>query len=220
MDLVSVIITAGGIGKRMDSKTPKQFMLLNSRPVLMHTIACFNAYDPTFEIIVSLPTDWHKHWEQLLLDFDFTIPHTVVSGGEERYDSVKNALKYSNGEVVLVHDGVRPNVSFKIIEDCIHMVGKTGAVVPTVPVNESMRKVHGHTSKSVDRNEYILVQTPQCFKKEVLEKAYELPYDATITDDATLVERSGGLIQTIDGDHENLKITRSDDLKIVSLYLK
>lgn len=220
MSLFSIIITAGGIGTRIGSSIPKQFIPLNEKPILLYTIERFYHFDPHAQIIVTLPKDWQAYWEDLLIDNDFRIPHRVVDGGRERYDSIQNALKHCVGKYVAVHDGVRPLVSSETLARCFKEVQHSGAVIPVVPLKESIRVKEGDLTRSVDRSSYVLVQTPQCFEKEILRKAYELQYDETVTDDATLVERSGTVVTTVDGNEENIKITTQTDLSVAEFLLK
>lgn len=216
----SVIITAGGLGKRMKSTLPKQFMLLHEKPILMHTIALFYHFDPKIEIILTIPEDWMNYWEELVAEQDFQIPHRVVSGGEERYHSVKNALVHCHGEYIMVHDGVRPIVQNELIERCLQKVKKSDAVIPVIPVFESLRHRTNGKTEAVDRSEYLIVQTPQCFKREVIFKGYENEYHEGVFDDASIVEKAGYEIFTVQGDKSNIKITHQTDLKIAALLLK
>lgn len=216
----SVIITAGGMGKRMSSSLPKQFMLVKEKPILMYTIELFYHFNASFQLILTLPQDWIQHWEELRLQHDFKIPHRIVSGGEQRYHSIKNALDFCSGDYVLVHDGVRPMVSDETLRNCLDQSKKKDAVIPVAPVYESLRKKTGAHTEIVDRSEYLLVQTPQVFKREVLEQAYKQPFHIGITDDAGLVEQAGFEISTVEGNVENIKITSQDDLKYAELYFK
>ncbi|MDX2359365.1 MAG: 2-C-methyl-D-erythritol 4-phosphate cytidylyltransferase [Crocinitomicaceae bacterium] len=216
----SVIITAGGIGKRMNSTLPKQFIPVKEKPILMRTIEQFYQFDPHVQIILTLPDEWKGFWEALALENDFTIPHRVISGGKERYDSVKSALDFCLNEYIVVHDGVRPIVSFGTLKNCFEAIKNHDAVIPVLPISESVRIKDGNTTKAVDRSNYMLVQTPQCFRKSVLVKAYEQPYHAGITDDATLVESAGYSITTVEGNPENIKITNQSDLKYAEGILK
>ena len=203
----SIIITAGGVGKRMDSVLPKQFLLLKERPVLMRTIEQFYQFDPTIQIIITLPEDYISYWEESLIKHDFNVPHRVVPGGQERYHSIKNALQYCHGDYIAVHDGVRPFVSTDLLERCFEAVIKAEAIVPVIPVTASLRKKNGDQTVAVNRSNYLIVQTPQCFQRNVIMKAYETPFHPQITDDASLVEEAGFPIKTIEGDDENIKIT-------------
>jgi len=215
----SVIITAGGIGKRMQSDIPKQFIEVKGLPILMHTIKRFYEYDKTCQIVLTLPQDWLSYWSELLIKYNFTIVHSIVNGGTERYDSIKNALSKCESEVIGVHDGVRPLVSNGTIERCLSKVMAEGAVIPVLPLKESIRKVNKKSSNSIDRKNYFSVQTPQFFKKEILSKAYKQPFHERITDDASLVEAAGYKITLIEGNEENIKVTTPFDLQLISLFI-
>lgn len=219
MSKYSVIITAGGKGKRMKSSLPKQFISIWDKPILMYTIEKFYHFDSNFQIIVTLPEEWKEYWEALVAEHDFKIPHRVVSGGEERYHSIKNALTYCYGDFVLIHDGVRPLVNDKTLSNCVKSIRSKQAIIPVVPLADSLRKINGELTNSVDRTEYLIVQTPQCFKKDVLVKAYELDYHDGITDDASLVEEAGFNVESVDGNIENIKITTQADLRFAELFL-
>lgn len=219
MSKYSVIITAGGKGKRMKSSLPKQFISIWDKPILMYTIEKFYHFDSNFQIIVTLPEEWKEYWEALVAEHDFKIPHRVVSGGEERYHSIKNALTYCYGDFVLIHDGVRPLVNDKTLSNCVKSIRSKLAIIPVVPLADSLRKINGELTNSVDRTEYLIVQTPQCFKKDVLVKAYELDYHDGITDDASLVEEAGFNVESVDGNIENIKITTQADLRFAELFL-
>jgi 2-C-methyl-D-erythritol 4-phosphate cytidylyltransferase len=221
MGTLSVIITAGGIGKRMNSSLPKQFIRIFDKPILMYTIEKFYHFDPKSQILITLPEDWKTYWEELVIEQDFKIPHRVVTGGDERYHSIKNALQYCYGDYVAVHDGVRPLVTDETLQKCIAKLRKQDAVIPVIPVVESIRKKDTKKGTvAVNRSKYLIVQTPQCFKRDVLEKAYELAYHKKITDDAGLVEEAGFKISTVEGNPENIKITTLADLKYAELFLK
>ncbi len=218
MDSISVIITAGGIGKRMNASLPKQFLLIREKPMLMRTIEQFYHFNPKIQIVLTLPEDWKSYWESLQMEYDFTIPHRVVTGGEERYHSIRNALFFCHGDIIAVHDGVRPLVSSGTLERCFEAVVEEEAVIPVLPIKESIRRKEGDHTISVPRSEYLTVQTPQCFKKHVLLKAYEQTYHEGITDDAGLVEEAGFRITTVEGNPENIKITSPVDLRYAELF--
>lgn len=220
MSKFSIIITAGGIGKRMGASLPKQFIQINEKPILMYTIEQFYHCDPKAQLLLTLPEDWRTYWEELIEENDFRIPHRVISGGIERYDSIKNALHFCHGEYIAVHDGVRPLVTVETIERCFNAVKKKKAVIPIMPVKESLRRITKSVTSAVNRAEYCNVQTPQCFEKDVLLSAYELPFNETITDDASLVELNGTKIHTVAGNDENIKITNQTDLALAEHLLK
>lgn len=221
MRSISVIITAGGIGSRMGASLPKQFILIKEKPILMYTLELFYHFDPNLQLILTLPDDWKEYWEQLVVENDFKIPHRVISGGKERYDSIKNALTYCHSDFIAVHDGVRPFVSSETLTACFDALIMNDAVIPVVPVKESLRK-KGSDGKTlaVDRDNYWMVQTPQCFTKSILFKAYEQPFTNDISDDASLVEKLGIPIYTVSGNDENIKITTQMDLVLANHLLK
>ena len=215
----SVIITAGGIGKRMGSTVPKQFLLVHNKPVLMHTLEAFYAYDNEFEIILTLPQEWVNHWNELCETHGFAIAHRVVTGGEERYHSVKNAINHATGELIAIHDGVRPMVSQETIQRVFESAQIHHAAIPVIPVSQSIRQVTLEGNKSLDRNEYFIVQTPQVFTRKILIESYNQPYDPLFTDDASVVEQRGYAIHVVEGNEENVKITTLKDLKLAEHFL-
>ena len=204
----------------MQSSLPKQFIQINEKPLLMYTIERFYRFDPTTEILLTLPEEWLGYWESLLSEHDFKLPHRVIAGGAERYDSIKNALAKCTGSIIGVHDGVRPLVEEETIRHCFLAAETKGAVIPVVNIVESLRRKTGATTEIVDRSEYIIVQTPQCFQREILLEAYKLPFHAGITDDASLVEEAGYTIETIAGNESNIKITTQFDLKYAEVFLR
>jgi 2-C-methyl-D-erythritol 4-phosphate cytidylyltransferase len=216
----TVIITAGGIGSRMQSDVPKQFLVVDDQPVLMQTLHRFYSFDPTIQIVLTLPSDWISFWKELLEKYQFDIPHQIVEGGKERFDSIKNALRIVQGNLIGVHDGVRPFVSQKTISECYSTAEKVGAAIPYLPIHESMRQILGDASVSINRAEFVTVQTPQCFKREILLNAYEQSFKDSFTDDASVVESNGGKISLVLGNQENIKITTPNDIKIAKLFVK
>lgn len=216
----STIIVAGGSGKRMGAPVPKQFMLLNGKPLLCRTIDVFRAYDATMSIIVVLPEAHIPIWKALCIGHGFHTEHSIVAGGEERFHSVRNGIAaVDHNGVVAVHDGVRPMVSVELIARCFDAAEEHGSAIPVVPISSSVREVMGGTSRSMDRSALRTVQTPQCFRVELLNKAFELPYDAAFTDEATLVERTGVTVQLVEGEDANIKITTPLDLKVAEMLL-
>lgn len=215
-----IIIVAGGSGRRMGSATPKQFLKLLGLPILMHTLKKFQQSIPEGEIIVALPKDKQNTWQSLCEEHQFNVPHQVVNGGESRFHSVKNALrKVSEKSIVAIHDGVRPLVSKSVINNCMQFAEKFGASIPTLPMQNSIRKVSDNGSKIVDRSQFVLVQTPQCFQSEIILKAYQQEYQNSFTDDASVVEQIGQSINLIDGNKENIKITTTEDLKMAEVLV-
>lgn len=217
----SVIIVAGGKGLRMNSEIPKQFIEISGKPVLMHTLERFYQFSPEMQIILVLPTEQIVFWKELCQKHDFEIVHTIVKGGETRFSSVKNGLEKVNTEFVAVHDGVRPLVSIETIQSCFDEAENCDAVIPVVDLVDSIRFVeNAETSKPADRTKFKLVQTPQVFHTDILEKSYFLPYSDNFTDDASVVESAGYKVKLVEGNRENLKITTEIDLKIAETFLK
>ena len=212
--MFSVIITAGGIGKRMGSSIPKQFIEIKGLPILMRTIQRFYEFESTCQIIVTLPADWISFWNELIEKHGFRINHQLVDGGVERYDSIKNAISFCKHDIIAIHDGVRPFVSKETIQRTIDLAKEKGAAIPTLPLKESLRQVKNDQSVAVKRSEYVNVQTPQVFQKDIIEKAYSIPFHEAITDDASLVEEAGFQIFLCYGNEENIKITSPMDLRI------
>ena len=211
------IIVAGGKGLRMGGDVPKQFLPINGKPILMHTIEAFRKALDGIEIILVLPADQHEYWQKLCKDYNFCSPELIAKGGETRFHSVKNGLALlpdDEDAVVGIHDGVRPFVSKETIQRCYAAAAGGRAVVPVVPVVETIRQILPD-GKSITRprDEYRLVQTPQTFPLVMLKKAYEQPYSETFTDDASVVEAMGEEILMVEGNRENIKITTPSDLK-------
>jgi len=217
---LSVIITAGGIGKRFTSSVPKQFLPLLGTPVLMRTINVFYQWDNKVQIILTLPVDWVEYWQNLMREHEFNVPHSIVEGGEERYHSIKNALDSCQGDYVMIHDGVRPLVDEETLNRCTSDLENKKAVVPVVVLKESIRSVKDNSSFSLDRNDYVRVQTPQCFSLGILKKSYNEEYREVFTDDASVVEAGGNKIYMEQGNAENIKITTRLDFELAEAILK
>jgi len=216
------IIVAGGSGTRMQAAVPKQFLLLNGLPVLMHTLMAFNNCAAKPELILVLHAGFHTYWQQLCIEHHFTIPHQLVKGGETRFHSVKNGLEMIAADasaVVAVQDAVRPFTKGAIIDESYRYAAEHGNAIVAVKSRDSIRQVKGNTSVSLLRDEIYLVQTPQTFQISQLKKAYEQPYSAHFTDDASVVEQSGVAIHLIEGHHQNIKITFPEDIAIAEMML-
>ena len=219
------IIVAGGSGTRFGAEMPKQFVDLNGKPILMHTIEVFEQAlaGQDHELLVTLPAAEFNQWRQLCDRYRFEVPHRVVAGGETRWHSVKNALTAlgdgTNVDVIAVHDGVRPMASVELINRCVDTARRTGSAIPVVSLNDSVRQVEGQTSRALDRSSLRAVQTPQTFDARLLLDAYNLPFEKTFTDDASVVERAGHDVTLVEGDPSNLKITRPMDLALAEYLL-
>ncbi|MBX9851181.1 MAG: 2-C-methyl-D-erythritol 4-phosphate cytidylyltransferase [Cytophagaceae bacterium] len=216
------IIVAGGSGSRMKSEIPKQFILLGNLPILMHTIKRYADYSKELDIIVVLPKEQIPVWGKLCTQYNFIVKTFIVSGGETRFQSVKNGLdsiKEKDG-LVAIHDGVRPFVNFKTIEESFKVAEKTGNATASVALKESIRYVDGNTTRAEDRSKYRILQTPQTFQIALLKKAYLAPELPTFTDDGSVLEKMGERINLIEGSYENIKITTPEDLVAAEGILK
>ena len=215
-----VIIVAGGKGLRMGSDIPKQFLPIGGKPVLMRTLERFRAYSPTLQIILVLPKSQQNYWQQLCKEYDLKVEYQLADGGETRFHSVQHGLALIPNDaegVVGVHDGVRPFPSIDVIRRCYETARTEKAVIPVIPVVETVRHLKGDTSETVPRNDYRLVQTPQTFDIQLLKAANQQPYNEGFTDDASVVEAYGFDITLVDGNRENIKITTPYDLKIAEI---
>jgi 2-C-methyl-D-erythritol 4-phosphate cytidylyltransferase len=217
------IIVAGGKGLRMGTDLPKQFLPIGGRPVLMHTLEAFRHALPDIRLILVLPAEQQGLWNELCHRHAFALQHSVVSGGATRLHSVSNGLRAIPASVteaiVGVHDGVRPFVSTEVIRRCYAAARQHGAVVPVVPVVETVRELTDDTSVTRDRSRFRLVQTPQTFSISLLRRAYEQPYREVFTDDASVVEALGEDVTLVDGNRENIKITTPFDLTVAEALL-
>ncbi len=215
------IIVAGGIGARFGSTLPKQFVPLRNEPILMHTIRAFFNCDNNVQIVVALPSEYISMWKDLCVSHRFDVPHNVVEGGETRFESVKKALfsiPESHG-VVAVHDGARPLVSTKLIENSYLTAERCGAAIPVIPVTDSIRQLDRNGSHALSRESLVAVQTPQTFRLEILKEAYTAAYSPMFTDDASVAEFRGTEITLLNGEVENIKITHPVDIKTAEWIL-
>lgn len=216
-----VIIVAGGSGSRMNTSIPKQFLEINNRPVLMHTFDAFVRYDQQIEFILVLPKNQLESWNLLCKKHKFDLKHKITFGGETRFDSVKNGLELIKSDgIVFIHDGVRPLVSIKTMENCFKTALEKGNALPVIPVSESIRMVEESGNCSVDRSKYFLVQTPQTFKTQLIKKAYQQANSNAFTDDASVLESIDETIHMVDGNRENIKITFPEDLIYAEIFLR
>ena len=217
-----VIIVAGGKGLRMGSDIPKQFLPIGGRPVLMRTLERFRAYDADIQIILVLPEAQQAYWRELCEQYDFKVPYQLANGGPTRFHSVQNGLALVPDDaegVVGVHDGVRPFPSIEVIRNCYQTAREKKAVIPVIPVVETVRHLEDEGSVTVPRGDYRLVQTPQTFDIQLLKAANRQPFNDGFTDDASVVESYGHPITLVEGNRENIKITTPYDLKIAEVLI-
>ena len=222
-----IIIVAGGKGLRMGTDIPKQFLPIGRRPVLMRTLERFREYSANLQIILVLPKAQQEYWKDLCQQYHFNVEYLLADGGETRFHSVQHGLALIPDDaegVVGVHDGVRPFPSLEVIRRCYETAREKKAVIPVIPVVETLRHLEGvansQSSKTVPRNDYRLVQTPQTFDIQLLKAANRQPYNDGFTDDASVVEASGFDITLVEGNRENIKITTPFDLRMAEVLLK
>ena len=204
----------------MGSELPKQFLCIGGKPILMHTLEAFHRFDEAMQLILVLPRDHQPLWHTLCEKHAFSLPYLLADGGETRFHSVKNGLALITGEgVVAIHDGVRPFVSSEVLHRCFTTAATHHAVLPVIPIVDTVRELTVEGSRTVDRNAYKLVQTPQVFDVTLLKTTYEQPFTPFFTDDASVVEALGRTITLVEGNRENIKITTPFDLKIAEALL-
>jgi 2-C-methyl-D-erythritol 4-phosphate cytidylyltransferase len=215
------LVVAGGKGTRIKSEVPKQFIELHGKPILLHTIESFLKYSLHLPIVLVLPEEDFIKWEVICEKFNFNKPITLQKGGETRFQSVKNGLEKFQGEgLVAIHDGVRPLVSADLIGASFRLAAVHGSAVASVRLKESIRMTDQDNTKAVDRSKFRLIQTPQTFKLQLIKKAYQVKEDPSLTDDASVAEKSGHVISLFEGSYENIKITTAEDLVLAEALLK
>jgi len=216
------IIVAGGTGTRANTPVPKQFMKLDGKPVVMHTITKFAEAGTPVEIILVLNKDLIPQWQELCKEHNFNTEVKIVEGGENRFESVKKGLALIEEEgIVAIHDAARPLVSAKTIVTAFKAAEMYGNAVPAIPLSDSIRQIDSTKSIALDRTRYCIIQTPQCFVASILKKAYSTAeYKIHFTDDASVVESSGERIHLVDGNPDNIKITTPRDFIIAEALIK
>jgi 2-C-methyl-D-erythritol 4-phosphate cytidylyltransferase len=214
------VIVAGGSGLRMGAPSPKQFLLLNGKPLLRHTIDAFlDAYND-MEVIVVLPKDYIEFGKTMIAEMIDKNRIQITIGGATRFHSVQNGLKLiSETSIIFVHDGVRSLVSKTLIQQCFEQAVEKGSAIPAVAATDSIRLVNGEESSVANRNNIRIIQTPQTFKSDILLPAFNQVYEDTFTDEATVVEAFGTKVFLCEGDYNNIKITRPIDLLVAENIL-
>ncbi|NOS93788.1 MAG: 2-C-methyl-D-erythritol 4-phosphate cytidylyltransferase [Cyclobacteriaceae bacterium] len=215
-----VIIVAGGKGTRIKSVLPKQFLELNGKPILLHTLEAFYRYSEKIKVVLVLPEDDFGIWNSICEKYHFTKPLLLQKGGDSRFQSVRNGLSLLEGEgLVAIHDGVRPLVSEDIIGASFRLAAVHQSAVAAVRLKESIRMTDQDNTKAMDRSKFRLIQTPQTFDLQLIKKAYEIKEDASLTDDASVAERAGHIISLFEGSYENIKITTPEDLIVAKALM-
>jgi 2-C-methyl-D-erythritol 4-phosphate cytidylyltransferase len=219
MDKYAIIVAAGK-GSRIGGDLPKQFQLLKGKPVLWYSVKAFlTAYDD-IHIILVLPGDNIEKGELLAKEFPAHDIH-ITKGGETRYHSVQNGLQFVKGDsVVFVHDGVRCLVTPELIRHCGDAAIKNGNAIPAIKASDSLRLTNANGNNVVDRNEIKVIQTPQVFLSNIILPAFSQPWQASFTDEASVVEKNGTAVNLIEGEETNIKITRPVDFRIAEAILE
>jgi 2-C-methyl-D-erythritol 4-phosphate cytidylyltransferase len=212
------VIVAGGSGLRMGNELPKQFLLLEGKPILLHSIDAFLQAYADISIRLVIPQHYIDYTKELLKNFGYSDDIKIIQGGETRFHSVKNGIgNAQSGDIIFVHDAVRCLVSKTLIQRCYEMASEKGSAIPVIPIRDSMRKVlNSEVSEVVSREHLYAVQTPQTFKSDILLDAFNVDFNPSFTDEATVCEHAGKTIYTVDGEEQNIKITYPEDL----LYAK
>ncbi len=214
------IITAGGSGTRMGSSVPKQFLLLNQKPLLYYTLSAFVEAFHDIQLVLVVPQDYWLAAEQLIKDMNLVQQTKLVVGGATRFHSVQNGIRsITISGVVFVHDGVRCLVSSDLIKRCYNQTIQMGSAIPAVASVDSIRIVTNQTHAPIDRDRVKIIQTPQTFLSAPLIKAFEQTYHANFTDEATVMEAAGETVHLIEGEFSNLKITSPNDLIIANTII-
>jgi len=223
---VSAIIPAAGFGERMGATISKQFLLLNGKPILVHTLERFQACDAVNEIIVATQRSSMQLIEEIKEKYSLSKLKSPVEGGQRRQDSVANALRCidAQSEIVTVHDAVRPFVHMKELTQSIETAKYFGASIVAVRAKDTMKvaSTDGRVEKTLNRSSLWNVQTPQTFQRSILLEAYRFAEknNLTATDDSFLVEQIGVSPIIVEGSYDNIKITTPDDLLLAELLLK
>jgi 2-C-methyl-D-erythritol 4-phosphate cytidylyltransferase len=215
------VIVAGGSGQRMGTETPKQFLLLKGKPLLHYTIQSFLVAYNDMKVILVLPLDHIVKGEEIVKQMNAEERVQIISGGATRFHSVKNGLQLvSHPSIVFVQDGVRCLVSQQLIRNCYGQAIEKGSAIPAVSATDSIRIDDGFSHYTIDRNKIRIIQTPQTFQSEILLDAFKQEYKPAFTDEATVVEATGRKVFLIEGEHNNLKVTRPLDLCIAEKLLE
>lgn len=218
------IVVAAGSGSRYGGNLPKQFCLLDQRPLLMTTLERLHRHTPDWELIVVLSPDMTDLWKSMCAEHNFTLPHRIVEGGPTRAHSVRNAIRTLDPDsygLISVHDAARPIVTDSLISNLLEALPGTDGVIPSCPVTDSIRIVAADGStKAVDRKLYRSVQTPQIFPAAKLAEAYRRELRPEFTDDASVMEAAGFCnLRLTDGDPHNIKVTNPGDMAVAEIYL-
>lgn len=218
----AVVIVAGGKGLRLKANTPKQFLVIGTKPMLMHTIEKFYNFDSSIQIVIVIHKDFIEYWKDLCTTYKFSILHQIVEGGATRFHSVKKGLELiETDSIVAIHDAARPFVTSQLIAQCFHYSKENQCgVIPVTEEKNSIRIIENDSHRSIDRRQIKIVQTPQVFPSSLIKQAYMVEYNELFTDDATVAENSNVPVFLVQGEDTNIKITTSFDMLLAKLLLE
>jgi 2-C-methyl-D-erythritol 4-phosphate cytidylyltransferase len=212
------IIAAGGSGTRMERTTPKQFLPVNGKAILWYSVKAFTEAFDDITIIVVAPGPYLDEARDICNDFGNA---RFVAGGSSRFNSVKNGLQQvTEPSIVFVHDAVRCLITKDLVARCYRQALEKGSAIPVVPVTDSLRLKEEGSHKVINRDNIIVIQTPQTFKSEIILPAFAVDDDPRFTDEATVVEAFGKTVHLVEGEHSNIKITRPLDLVTAAAILQ
>jgi 2-C-methyl-D-erythritol 4-phosphate cytidylyltransferase len=216
----TAIIVAGGTGQRMGTALPKQFLAIEGKSILLHTVDQFVSAFSDINFVIVLPADYIHEGENLIAASGLVHSFLFVAGGDTRFQSVKNGLAQADpASIVFVHDAVRCLLTPDLIQRCYQQAVEKGSAIPAVSSTDTVRIIEGTKHHVVDRANVMMIQTPQTFNAAILKKAFEQAYQPSFTDEANVLEASGKEVYLIEGEHENIKITRPLDLAIAEYIL-
>jgi len=216
----TAIIVAGGTGQRMGATMPKQFLVIEGKSILLHTVNQFVAAFADINFVIVLPADYIQEGKDLIASSGLTQHVQFTAGGETRFQSVKNGLAHvAPNAIVFVHDAVRCLLTPDLIQRCYQQALEKGSAIPAVASTDTIRITEGTKHHVVDRTNVMMIQTPQTFNAAILQKAFEQAYQSSFTDEANVLETSGTEVFLIEGEYENIKITRPLDLAIAAYIL-
>ena len=216
----TAIIVAGGTGQRMGATLPKQFLDIEGKSILLHSVIQFAVAFWDINFVIVLPADYIQEGQNLIASSGCTQQFQIVAGGDTRFQSVKNGLaQVDPNAIVFVHDAVRCLLTPALVQRCYEQALQKGSAIPAVCSTDTIRIVEGAKHHLVNRENVMMVQTPQTFQAALLIKAFEQAYQPAFTDEANVLEASGTEVYLIDGEYENIKITRPLDLAIAEYIL-
>jgi 2-C-methyl-D-erythritol 4-phosphate cytidylyltransferase len=216
----TAIIVAGGTGQRMGAALPKQFLAIEGKSILLHTVSQFVAAFWDINFVIVLPLDYISEGQNLIESSGLTQHIQIIAGGDTRFQSVKNGLAQVDADaIVFVHDAVRCLLTPALVQRCYEQALEKGSAIPAVASTDTIRIIEGEKHHLVDRENVMMIQTPQTFNAAILIKAFEQAYQPSFTDEANVLEASGTEVYLIEGEYENIKITRPLDLAIANYIL-